>query len=168
MQKASPGPYACDSVKNKMTKFVLDNQTLGLIQYFQNTTKVNVKDCIPTDDKITFVVSENMAAKAIGKSGINIKNLQKTMKKTIEVIEFSQDPLKFIKNFFRPAKITGLYIAEKSDGQKVIYMSPETDYGLIRTKIVRAKTFVKKYYAISDIIIKGQIEKDIKESVPAQ
>lgn len=135
------------------TRIKLDTDKFRFITLFETMTGAHVKDCITTDNKLTFIVHEGHAAKAIGKKGVNIKNLQKAVKQNIEVIEYSSNPVNFIKNFFRPARMSNLYSAERSDGSKVMHLTPESDKGLIRSKLARAKKFVKKYYDINDIIV---------------
>ena len=61
------------------------------INLFQSITKASVKDCIVGLDRVLFVVNQGQAGLAIGKSGVNIRNLQRLMKKRIEVIEFNSE-----------------------------------------------------------------------------
>lgn len=75
---------------------------------FTDITKTTLKDCVDSDSKILFVVSENQAGKAIGKRGINVKKLEEKFKKKIKITEFSQDPIQFIKNLVHPSKIKGI------------------------------------------------------------
>ncbi|MBR9678579.1 MAG: NusA-like transcription termination signal-binding factor [Nanoarchaeota archaeon] len=132
----------------------LDNDTIRHITLFEKITGATVKDCFSNDNAITFVVKEGHAGIAIGRGGINIKTLQKTLKKRIEVIEYSEEPTKFVNNVFRPAKMKNVYTSEKSDGQKIINIYPTSDKALIRSKLKKAKELVKKYFGIEDIIIK--------------
>ena len=95
-------------------KIKLSIEDIGLITSFENLTGASVKDCIvdKEKDKITFIVAEGQAGIAIGKGGMNIKRFSEKLKKKIEVLEFSSDPLKFVANIFRPIKLKNAYIAE--------------------------------------------------------
>lgn len=84
-----------------MASVTFNGETLQYISLFENVTRTRVKDCIETDEKIVFIVSEGQISKAIGKRGINIDHLRKLMKKPIQVIEYSDDPEQFLKNIFR-------------------------------------------------------------------
>lgn len=116
-------------------------------------TKADVKDCIISEEKIIFVVKENNAKKAIGKNGANVRYLQNALNKKIEIIEYSEDPLKFIRNIFRPAKMKEMYLSEKSNGKKVINVAPSTDRGLVKSKLKTAKFFINKYFNIEEIMV---------------
>jgi len=138
-----------------MVRIKINSDKIGYINIFESITGAHVKDCIIDEDanKIIFLVKEGHAAKSIGRKGINVQNLQKAMKRTIEIIEFSDTPQKFISNFFRPAKLSNIYISEKSDETTVLHLTPESDKGLIKNKLQRAKKLTKKYYDISDIVV---------------
>jgi N utilization substance protein A len=134
----------------------LSNDDIALISLFENVTKANVKDCMVDENKskITFVVSEGQAGLAIGKGGMNIKKLEEKLKKRIEVLEFSQDPLKFLTNIFRPIQITNAYVSEKSTGEKVLHASvAKTNLGMIKSKAKSAKELISKYFNFNEIII---------------
>ncbi len=137
-------------------KIKLSIEDIGLITTFENVTGASVKDCIvdKEKEKITFIVAEGQAGIAIGKGGINIKRLEEKLKKRIEVLEFSNDPLKFVSNIFRPIKVKNAYIAEKSDGTKTLYVSLIKDkLGMIKTKSKNARELIKKYFNIDEITI---------------
>jgi len=138
-----------------MVRIKIDTNKIGYINVFESITGAHVKDCIIDEEtnKVIFLVKEGHAAKSIGKNGINVQNIQRAIKQTVEIVEYSDTPQKFICNFFRPAKISNIYISEKSDGTKIIHLTPESDKGLIKNKLVRAKKFVKTYYEISDIVV---------------
>ena len=128
---------------------------IGFITTFENFTKTHVKDCIinKKKDKITFIVDAGHAGAAIGKAGVNIKKLEQKLNKKVEVLEFSQDPLVFISNIFRPIKITNAYISEKSDGSKILYASvAKSKLGMVKAKMNNAKQLIKKYYNFDEII----------------
>jgi len=136
----------------KKIKLGLDE--IGFITTFENFTKTNVKDCIinTKKNKITFVVEEGKAGAAIGRGGINIKNLEQKLNKKVEVLEFSADPLVFLSNLFRPIKIKNAYISEKSDGSKILNASIARDrFGMVKAKMNYAKELIQKYYNFDEI-----------------
>ncbi|MCD6575566.1 MAG: NusA-like transcription termination signal-binding factor [Nanoarchaeota archaeon] len=137
-------------------KIKLSIEDIGLITSFENLTGASVKDCIvdKEKDKITFIVAEGQAGIAIGKGGMNIKRFSEKLKKKIEVLEFSSDPLKFVANIFRPIKLKNAYIAEKSDGTKVLYVSPVRDkLGMIKAKLKSTRGLIKKYFGIDEVVL---------------
>ncbi len=139
-------------------KIKLSIEDIGLITSFENLTGASVKDCIVNKDKdkITFIVAEGQAGIAIGKGGINIKRFSDKMKKRIEILEFSSDPLKFAANLLRPAKLNNVYVAEKSDGTKVLYISPSREkLGMVKSKLKNVRELAKKYFGIDEVILQS-------------
>ncbi|MDP2908984.1 MAG: NusA-like transcription termination signal-binding factor [Nanoarchaeota archaeon] len=94
---------------------VITSEIMGYINVFENVTRARVKDCYQGRDALIFIVQEGEAGKAIGKGGENIRRLTDLLKKRIKVVEFSEDPLKFVSNFILPFKAdVGL------EGEKIV------------------------------------------------
>ena len=53
---------------------------------------VNAKDCIVQGDIISYMIRDKEVGKAIGKSAVNVKELEKKLKKKIEIIGFYEKP----------------------------------------------------------------------------
>jgi len=85
-----------------MIKFT--SETIGYINLFENITKSRVKDCYILKDEVVFIVHEGEAGKAIGREGINIKKASNMLKKKVKVVEFNNNPEKFIENMIAPQK----------------------------------------------------------------
>lgn len=87
---------------------------------FQNTTGATARDCVldPKADRIIFVVSPGEMGLAIGKAGVNIKNVQQIVGKEIELVEWSDDARQFIMNALNPKMVSDVRIADKPDGTK--------------------------------------------------
>jgi N utilization substance protein A len=104
--------------------------TAELIRYisvFERLTGATVKDCFleGKSTKLVFIVNEGVLGLAIGKKGANIKRVKMVLEKELDVIEYSKDPLQFIRNLLRPMKPQNVYLSEKSDGQKVVNLTLE-------------------------------------------
>jgi len=82
---------------------LLDKDKIQKINLFENLTNAKVKEFFE-DEKLVFIVENGDIGKAIGKQGKNIKMVENLMKKRLKIIEFNQDPLKFVKNFIYPVK----------------------------------------------------------------
>ena len=100
-----------------------DLQTMGLISLFEKITHTHAKRLF-TDKRgqLVFIVEEGQAGKAIGKSGMNMRKLQRLFKKRIKVIEFNQDPKEFVKNCIAPLEVENIKIEE----DKLILTSADT------------------------------------------
>jgi N utilization substance protein A len=79
-------------------KIVLDQNSIEVINLFQNLTGATVVDSISENGELYFVIAEGQYGLAVGKGGIKIKNAEKVFKKTIKVMEYSESLEKFVKN----------------------------------------------------------------------
>ena len=90
---------------------------LGYMSVFEKITGATIKDCIikEEENKIIFVVKEGNMGLAIGKKGITIQKVRKTIGKKVDVIEYSEDPAKFVVNILQPLRINKVSISNKKD-----------------------------------------------------
>ena len=86
-------------------KIVLDMQTMQTIALFEQLTGAHIKDCIPSEEQVIFVVHEGEMGKAIGKGGQHVRNLENKLKKRVKVVEFHTDILQFVKNLVSPLEL---------------------------------------------------------------
>lgn len=86
-------------------KFTLDSKTMQAIAMFEQLTGSHVKDCIIADSQVIFVVNEGEIAKAVGKRGQNVRNLESRFKKRVKVVEFSTDVVQFVRNVVAPLEL---------------------------------------------------------------
>jgi len=101
-------------------KIKLTSEELGLMSMFQNISGATVRDCI-IDSKmgrVIFIVGPGEMGLAIGKGGATIKNVQNTIGRQVELVEWSEDPKQFIMNSLNPQFINEIRISEKADGTK--------------------------------------------------
>lgn len=131
----------------------LNLETIQQINLFENITKAKVKDCI-NDEDLTFIIEEGNIQRALGKDNINIKKLQRLLKKDIKLIAFSKDPVKFLKNLIYPLrpdnielKDNALYITTKDSRIK------GKIYGRGRERLKKINIIIKKYFNINEVRI---------------
>ncbi|HEY5605430.1 MAG TPA: NusA-like transcription termination signal-binding factor [Thermoplasmata archaeon] len=98
-----------------MVEIVFDEQTIKYVALFQDTTRTTVVDCVDAGDKLIFVVKEGEIGKAIGKKGENISKLKRLMNKDIHVVEYSDQPDKFVANVFRNYDVKNVQIEQRGD-----------------------------------------------------
>jgi N utilization substance protein A len=131
------------------------------IALFENMTGAMVKDCIIDDEngKVTFVVKNGDMGLAIGKKGITVTKVQKTVDKSVEIIEHSEDPVEFLRNLLAPAQLKTIKIIQKEDEEKIANIVAEGQnkniaIGKNGQTIERAKLLAKRQHSISNIMIK--------------
>ncbi len=85
-------------------KVTLDMNTIQTISIFQNITGSNAVDCMDSEDVLYFVVQKGQYGLAVGKGGVKIKIVEKKMRKTVKIFEYSEDLETFIKNLIPEAQ----------------------------------------------------------------
>ena len=138
----------------------LTTDQIRLISLFQNVTKTTARDCLDDEkqDKIIFVVNEDKMGLAIGKGGSNIKSLQNILKRRVELIEYSDDPIKFLKNILNSKLINEVKLDTKQDGStQATVIVDQGNKGLVVGREGRnaekARLFAKRYFDISSVQI---------------
>ena len=138
----------------------LTTDQIRLISLFQNVTKTTARDCLDDEkqNKIIFVVNEGKMGLAIGKGGSNIKSLQNILKRNVELIEYFNDPIKFLKNILNPKLINEVKLDTKQDGSsQATVIVDQGKKGLVVGREGRnaekARLFAKRYFDISSVQI---------------
>ena len=138
----------------------LTTDQIRLISLFQNVTKTTARDCLDDEkqNKIIFVVNEGKMGLAIGKGGSNIKSLQNILKRRVELIEYSDDPIKFLKNILNSKLINEVKLDTKQDGSlQATVIVDQGNKGLVVGRegrnAERARLFAKRYFDISSVQI---------------
>ena len=108
--------------------------------------------------KIIFVVNEDKMGLAIGKGGSNIKSLQNILKRRVELIEYSDDPIKFLKNILNSKLINEVKLDTKQDGSsQATVIVDQGNKGLVVGRegrnAERARLLAKRYFDISTVLI---------------
>ena len=138
----------------------LTTDELRLMSLFQSITKVTARDCLDDQkyDRIIFVVNEGKMGLAIGKNGSNIKSLSNVLKRNIELVEYFDDPSKFLKHVFNSKFINEIKLTEKVDGSlQAIVLVDASKKGLVVGRegrnAERARLLAKRYFDISTVLI---------------
>ena len=135
----------------------LDAQGIKLISMFESVTHTRVKDCIQLEDRVIFIVEENQIGIAIGKKGKNVADLKRRLKKNVQLVEYSSDPVKFLKNIFRQYNPQNVYLEEK-DGKtygrvEVPNKEKGRAIGAKASNLEIAKMIIKRHFDIENILI---------------
>ena len=98
-----------------MAEVRLDNQTLLHISLFERITRTRVRDCVDAEERIIFMVDDGFITKAVGKNGENVSKLRKSLNKTIQIIEYSDDPIQFVKSVFHPYEVENVELETRGN-----------------------------------------------------
>ncbi len=135
----------------------LSADEMRYIALFEGLTGASVCDCLVDDKgkKITFIVRPGDIGMAIGKGGNRIKKAKQMVGKSIDVIEYSEDPAEFVKNIFTPAKVVGVNVVEREGRKVAIVEVDSSDKGLAIGRggqnIQRAKILALRHHNIHDL-----------------
>ncbi len=95
-------------------EIVFTEETLRLVGLFQEITRSTVMDCIDGGDRVLFVVKAGEVGRAVGKKGENINRLKNAFNKDVQVVEYSEDPLEFVRNVFRNYDVRNVELEERN------------------------------------------------------
>jgi len=125
---------------------------LKIMALFETVTRTRLKDSfIDNNELLTFVVDQPYIGKAIGKNAVNIKKLEKLLKRKIKIVGYSQDPAQFVKNLIYPVSAEVLkqdkdIIIKSTDIKTKAYL-----IGRNQSNINNYTEITKKYFKIEKI-----------------
>ncbi len=138
----------------------LTSDQLRLMSLFQNVTGATARDCIEDEkrNRVIFVVNSGKMGLAIGKGGSHIKSLQNIVKKNVELVEFDEDPAKFLRNMLNSKLVSEVKLNERSDGSKqaIVIVDPRKKgivVGREGRNAEKARLLAKRYFGITSVLI---------------
>ncbi len=138
----------------------LTTDQMRLLSLFQNVTRATARDCVEDEkqNRIIFIVNAGKMGLAIGKGGSHIKTLQNLIKKNVELVEFNEDPIKFLKNILNPKLVSEIKLNERPDGsQQAIVIVDPSKKGIVVGREGRnaekARLLAKRYFGITSVLI---------------
>ena len=141
----------------------LSTDQMRLMSLFQNITKATARDCVEDEkqNRIIFVVNEGKMGLAIGKGGSHIKLLQTKIDRNVELVEYSSDPVKFLKNVLNEKYIKEIKMSERLDGsQQAIVIVDGSKKGVVVGREGRhaekARLLARRYFDITSVLINSQ------------
>ena len=141
-------------------KIKLASEELALMSMFQSISGATARDCIIDSklDRVIFVVNSGQMGLAIGRGGATIDKVQRAMGKTVEPVEWSEDPKQFIMNCLNPHFVKEIRISDKSDGTKsatvvVDQMKKGAILGKGGRNAEKARLLAKRYFSVETIHI---------------
>ena len=140
----------------------LTTDQIKLMSLFQNVTGATARDCIEDEklDRVIFVVNQGKMGLAIGKGGITIRNLQNVVKRNVELVEYSEDPVEFVKNILNPKLVSEVKINKRLDGsmQAIVMVDPKKKgivVGREGRNAEKARLLARRYFQISSVLIQS-------------
>ncbi len=126
----------------------------------ENMTGATIVDCIidEAEDNIIFAVKKGEVGLAVGRGGEKIKRFRKMTNKQVEVFEYIGDPLKFIRNALKPAKVKEIRLVDRVGGERIAMVNVVTkDKGIAIGRngqnIKKIRFLAKRYFNLDTIVI---------------
>lgn len=142
-----------------MSEVKLNTDGIRYIALFENLTGATARDCLVDDEnnRVIFVVKTGDMGLAIGKNGDHVKNVTKNIGRNVEVVEYNEDPVVFIKSLLQPANADNIRISYKGD-RRIAYVEVSTKekglaIGRNGKNIEKVKILTKRHHDIDDVTI---------------
>ena len=88
-------------------------EDMQCISFFEDVTKVSVKDVIRQEYSFVFIVDAGMTGKAVGTGGKMAKRLEEGLRKRVRIVDFNSELKQFVFNVVAPLEIAEF---EEQDG----------------------------------------------------
>lgn len=138
----------------------LTTDQMRLMSLFQNVTGATARDCVEDEkqNRVIFVVNSGKMGLAIGKGGSHIKTLQNMVKKSVELVEFDEDPSVFLKNLLNSKLVSEVKINKRPDGstQAIVMVDPRKKgivVGREGRNAEKARLLARRYFDITSVLI---------------
>jgi N utilization substance protein A len=138
----------------------LTTDQMRLISLFQNVTGASARDCVEDEkqNRVIFVVNEGKMGLAIGKGGSHIRNLQNIIKKNVELVEYADDPVTFLKNMLNSKLVSEVKLNKRLDGTtQAIVLVDAKKKGIVVGREGRnaekARLLARRYFEITSVLI---------------
>ncbi|MBS7641670.1 MAG: NusA-like transcription termination signal-binding factor [Candidatus Bathyarchaeia archaeon] len=144
-----------------MPEIRLTKDEMQYITLLETIAQIECQDCIIDSERgrVIFIVKEGDIGKAVGRNGINVKRLSQILGKSIEIVEYSDNPIKLLMNAFMPAKVKEIRIVERPSKGKIAIAIVESKsksiaIGKNGKNIDRVRKIAKRYLDIDNVVIR--------------
>lgn len=136
----------------------IDENMLRYISTFYQMTGVDVMDIAEDEENIFFIIYPGSLRKAIANNGENIKKLKEKLGKNIILVEYSDNPERFIYNLFYRFNVKEVNIENVNDEMKV---SVKVDPGQKARAIGKngrnlkiTKDILSRHFKVTSLLVK--------------
>jgi len=142
----------------------LTSEQLSLISMFHSVTGATARDCVIDEklNRLIFVVAKGQMGLAIGKEGVTVKKIERSMRRPVEVVEWADAVEELVKNALGAKYVQRVEVADRLDGTKgvVVYVDPRKKgavLGLGGKNAEKFRMLAKRYFGISNVQITSEL-----------
>lgn len=127
---------------------------------FEIITGIAPKDCVidKRHERVIFLVDGSVPKRILNKKNKHLQQLEKTIKKTIEIVKYAETPELLIKNSLYPADVKNVKLTKKMENETVAIVTVDIKsrgaaIGKRGKNIDRARLLAKRHFNISNVIL---------------
>lgn len=142
-----------------MGEITLDTRSLDLIQLFESSIGLSVKDVMETDDVVFFILEKGATYKLFTSDDKKkaLEKIKESLKKRVNILDFSSDPEQFFRNLFYRYKVSSLNITAGESGYVInVKVDPNYKASAIGKEARNLKTallLAKRHFTIARLYI---------------
>ena len=141
-----------------MSEIMISNEAMQCIHMASNILKIDLIDCLLSDDRLVFIVKKGQLGIAIGSKAKNLEKLKNLFKKNIKFVESDPDKKQFILNLCKPYSVKEVTLEGGKDSPIVkIQVEPSDKSKLIGkggSNIEIIRKLAQRHHSIKDVQIK--------------
>lgn len=145
-----------------MTEIKITQEQMRLMVLFEKKTHVPARDCVEDEkhERIIFVVGEGKVGAAIGKGGVLIKAVQSAVKQDVDIVEYFEDPAKFLAVALKSKLVLDVKINNRSDGARtatvmVNHKNKALVIGRAGRNVSKARLLAERHFGITQVNIES-------------
>jgi len=142
----------------------LSSEELSLISLFHSVTGATARDCVIDDklNRLIFVVAKGQMGLAIGKEGVTVKKIERSMRRPVEVVEWADAVDELVRNALGARFVQRVEVSDRLDGTKgvTVYVDPRKKgavLGLGGRNAEKFRMLAKRYFGISNVQITSEL-----------
>lgn len=146
-----------------MPEIKLSSEQLSLMSMFQGVTGATPKDCLIDDklNRLIFVVAKGQMGLAIGKEGVSVKKIERSVRRPVEVVEWADGIEDLARNALGARYVQRVEVTDRLDGAKsvVVYVDAKKKgavLGLGGKNAEKARMLLRRYFEITSVQITSE------------
>ncbi len=140
-----------------MSDIKLSTEAIRYIALFESMTGASIMDCLVDGGRLVYVVKNGDMCAAIGRRGDHINRFKKAVDRHIDMVEYSEDPMAFVKNAFGTISVKSVNIRSSNGNKTALVEVPSSEKSLAIGKngrnIDMIKRIVNRHHNIDDVIL---------------
>jgi N utilization substance protein A len=146
-----------------MPEIKLSSEQLSLMSMFQSVTGATARDCVVDEklNRLIFVVAKGQMGLAIGKDGVSVKKLERSVRRPVEVVEWADGVEELMRNALGAKHVQRVEISNRLDGTKgvVVFVDPRKKgavLGLGGRNAEKVRMLARRYFDITNVQITSE------------